>query len=310
VDFIQRKKDGPFFLYLCHFGVHSPYQAKQELIERFKAKPAAGGHHDPVYAAMLYSVDESVGRVLATLEELKLAENTLVIFTSDNGGVGGYVRDGIKQGGDRTDNSPLRGGKGMLYEGGVRVPYVFRRPGTITPGTTCDEPIISVDVYPTLLELAGAEPPEGQPLDGVSYLGLLKNGGKGRLDRDAIYWHFPGYLGAGTGSWRTTPAGTIRAGDWKLHQFFEDGRVELYNLKSDVGERKNLAAEHPEKAKELQAKLAAWREKVGAKMPEKNEGPQEPKEVTPRRRRRNRPAEGAAPPAKEPAPVPAPDSGC
>ncbi len=126
VDFIQRKKDGPFFLYLCHFGVHSPYQAKQELVERFKAKPAAGGHHDPVYAAMLYSVDESVGRVLATLEELKLAENTLVIFTSDNGGVGGYVREGVKQAGDVTDNAPLRSGKGSLYEGGVRAAYLFR----------------------------------------------------------------------------------------------------------------------------------------------------------------------------------------
>jgi arylsulfatase A-like enzyme len=287
VDFIQRKKDAPFFLYLCHFGVHSPYQAKKELVERFKDKPAAGGHHDPVYAAMLYSVDESVGRVLATLEELKLSHNTLVVFTSDNGGVGGYVRDGIKQGGDKTDNSPLRGGKGMLYEGGVRVPYVFRQPGTVAAGGTCDEPIISVDLYPTLLELAGGEPPEGQPLDGVSYLGLLKNGGKGRLDRDAIYWHFPGYLGAGPGSWRTTPAGTIRAGEWKLHEFFEDGRLELYNLRDDVGERRNLAGERPEKAKELQAKLAAWRQQVGAKMPQKNENPQAAQDGAPPRRRNN-----------------------
>ena len=286
VDFVRRSKDGPFFLYLCHFGVHSPYQAKPELIERFKKKPPAGGHHDPVYAAMLYSVDESVGRVLATLEDLKLSENTLVIFTSDNGGVGGYVRDGIKKAGDRTDNSPLRGGKGMLYEGGVRVPYLFRWPGTVAAGGTCEEPIISVDLYPTLLELAGGEPPEGQPLDGASYLGLLKNGGKGRLERDAIYWHFPGYLGAGVGSWRTTPAGAVRAGEWKLHEFFEDGRIELYNLANDVGERKNLAGEMPEKAKELHAKLAAWREKVGAKMPQKNEDPQAAQEVAPRRRNR------------------------
>src|SRR5688572_2200367 len=287
VDFVRRKKDGPFFLYLCHFGVHAPYQAKKELVDRFKDKAAAGGHRDPIYAAMLYSVDESVGRVLATLDELNLATDTLVIFTSDNGGVGGYVRDGIKQGGDRTDNSPLRGGKGMLYEGGVRVPYVFRRPGTIAPGTTCDEPITSVDLYPTLLELAGGQPPEGQPLDGVSYLGLLKSGGKGGPLRDAIYWHFPGYLGAGPGSWRTTPAGAIRAGHWKLHEFFEDGRLELYNLRDDIGERRNLAAEMPDKAKELQAKLAAWRQQVGAAMPQKNENPQAAQDGE-RPRRRNR----------------------
>ena len=156
VDFIRRHKEGPFFLYLPHFAVHSPHEAKESLIAKFKPKPPVGGHKNPTYAAMIASVDESVGRVVALLEELKIAENTLVIYSSDNGGVGGYVREGIKRAGDVTDNAPLRGGKGMLYDGGIRVPYIFRWPGKIPAGTVCDQPINSVDLYPTLLEVAGA----------------------------------------------------------------------------------------------------------------------------------------------------------
>lgn len=276
VDFIRRHKTGPFFLCLHHFGVHSPYQARQDWIDKFKPKPAAGGHHDPTYAAMLASVDESVGRVLALLGELKLADNTLVIFTSDNGGVGGYEREGI-QGGGITDNTPLKGGKGMLYEGGIRVPYIFRWPGQITPGTVCGEPINSVDLYPTLLAVAGAARPGGYPLDGVNYFSLLTGGGKGSLQRDALFWHFPGYLGAGAGTWRTTPAGAIRAGDWKLQEFFEDGRLELYNLREDIGEKNNLAARHPDKVKELHARLTAWRKEINAPMPRLNDGTNLPK---------------------------------
>lgn len=269
-DFVRRHKDQPFFVCLHHFAVHSPHQAKTNLIEHFKPKAPAGGHHDPAYAAMITSVDESVGRIVVLLDELKLADNTLVIYTSDNGGVGGYVREGVKQGGDVTDNAPLRGGKGMLYEGGVRVPYIFRWPGRIPAGTTCGTPINSVDLYPTLLEIAGAARPADYPLDGTSYLKLLTSGGKATLDRDAIYWHFPGYLGAGVGSWRTTPAGAIRAGDWKLIEFFEDNRLELYNLRDDLSETNNLAAKRPDKAKELHARLVAWRKEVGAPMPTKN----------------------------------------
>jgi arylsulfatase A-like enzyme len=267
VDFIRRHKDEPFFLCLHHFGVHSPHEAKKELIAKFEKKDGVGGHNRPVYAAMIASVDESVSRVLATLDELKLSENTLVIFTSDNGGVGGYVREGIKKAGDVTDNAPLRGGKGMLYEGGVRVPYLFRWAGKIKAGAVCDEPINSVDLYPTLLELSGAKAPEKQPLDGVSYLSLLRGDGKNKLDRDAIYWHFPGYLGAGQGSWRTTPAGAVQAGDWKLIEFFEDGRLELYNLKDDIGEKNDLTKANPERVKELHDKLKAWRVSIKAPMP-------------------------------------------
>jgi arylsulfatase A-like enzyme len=271
VDFLERHKAEPFFLYLPHFGVHSPHHAKPELIKRFEDKSGVGGHRDPTYAAMIASVDESVGRVLAKLEELKLTENTLVIFSSDNGGVGGYAAAGIPRAGGITDNSPLRGGKGMLYEGGVRVPYIFAWKGTIPAGRTCGDPILSVDLYPTLLELAGAQPPADHPLDGTSYLGLLKAGGDGKLPRDAIYWHFPGYLGAGGDGWRTTPAGAIRAGDYKLLEFFEDGRLELYNLKDDLGQKIDLAKKEPEKTKELHEKLVAWRTSIDAPMPRKRQ---------------------------------------
>lgn len=267
VDFVRRHKDRPFFLYLTHFGVHAPHEAKPELIAKFKGKPPAGGHRDPTYAAMIASVDESVGRVLAVLDELKLSENTLVIFSSDNGGVGGYQRAGIKRANGITDNAPLRGGKGMLHEGGIRVPYLFRWPGKIAPGTVRDEPINSVDLYPTLLELAGARSEPAYPLDGTSYLDLLTGGEKAKQARGPLYWHFPGYLGAGKDDWRTKPVGVIRDGDWKLMEFFEDGHIELYNLREDVGEAHDLASAIPERAKPLHARLVAWRKQVGAPMP-------------------------------------------
>jgi arylsulfatase A-like enzyme len=270
VDFIARHKEQPFFLYLPHFGVHSPHEAKQDLIAKFQKKPGVGGHKNPTYAAMIASVDESVGRVMQTLDELKLAENTVLIFTSDNGGVGGYVREGIKKGGDTTDNAPLRSGKGSLYEGGTREPFVVRWPGVTKPGTTCDVPTIHVDLYPTFLELAGAPKPQ-HVLDGESLVALFRDP-QAKLARDAIFQHFPGYLGAGADTWRTTPVSLIQSGDWKLMEFLEDGRLELYNLREDVGESKNLAAENPDKAKELHAKLIAWRSEIKAPMPTKNDG--------------------------------------
>ena len=270
VDFIQRHKDAPFFLYLPHYGVHSPHEAKEELISRFKDKPPVGGHHSPVYAAMIASVDESVGRVMATLDELKLADNTVLIFASDNGGVGGYAREGIKKGADITDNAPLRSGKGSLYEGGTRVPFIVRWPGVTKPGSSSDVPTIHVDLYPTFADIGKATPPANQPLDGESLVPVFRDA-SASLKRDAIYQHFPGYLGAGENTWRTTPVGLIEEGDWKLMEFFEDGRLELYNLKDDIGEQKNLATEMPEKTKELHAKMIAWREAIKAPMPTKND---------------------------------------
>jgi arylsulfatase A-like enzyme len=268
-DFIRRHKDDPFFLYLPHFGVHAPYQAKKELIARFKGKPGAGGHDDPTYAAMIASVDESVGRIVGLLRELGIEENTLVIFSSDNGGVGGYADAGVVVKKEITNNAPLRGGKGMLYEGGIRVPYIFHWPGRIAAGTVSEVPINSVDLYPTLLAVANASVPASQTLDGVSYLDLLLGKAAGS-ERQAIYWHFPGYLGADEGSWRTKPVSVIRDQNWKLMEFLEDGHLELYNLADDIGEKHDLARVQPDRAEALLRKLADWRKSVGAPLPTPN----------------------------------------
>lgn len=275
VKFIEDHKAGPFFLCLHHFGVHTPLQAKPDLLAQFKMKKGEGGHDNPTYAAMIASVDQSVGRIMAKLAELNLDENTIVIFTSDNGGVGGYALAGILGAMDITNNAPLRAGKGTLYEGGVRVPFLIAWKGTIAPGGKCEEPIISVDMFPTFADLAGAGKTKAKnPIDGVSLAALWKSSGQAKLDREALYWHFPGYLEAGAkqGNWRTTPAGSIRAGDWKLIEFFEDNRVELYNLKDDLSQKKNLAKAMPAKAKEMLDRLHAWRQAVKAPMPQAKGG--------------------------------------
>ena len=269
VDFIGRHKDKPFFLYVTHFAVHTPIQAKPEYVAKWEKKPAKGTHWHPIYAAMIQSLDESVGRIMARLEELKLADNTLVIFSSDNGGVGGYHRtEAPSQKKGQTDNTPLRGGKGTLYEGGIRVPFIVRWPGVVPAGRTSDVPVAHVDVYPTLLNIAGGTPRGGYKLDGVSFASVLKSP-QAALAREAIYWHFPGYLESYVhpSGWRTAPVGAIHAGDFKLMEFFETGAVELYNLRDDISEKRNLAAQSPAKVQELRAKLATWRKDIGAAMP-------------------------------------------
>lgn len=279
VEYIRREHERPFFLYLPHLAVHPPYEAKPELEAHFRKKMPSNGQDDPVYAAMISSLDESVGRILKVLSETGLEQETLVILSSDNGGSGGYEREGVLKLDEATTNGPLRGGEGMLYEGGIRVPYIFRWPGKIAAGSHCDAAITSVDLYPTLLSIAGVSTPR-QVLDGENYLPLLANGGNGTLHRDAIYWHFPGYLGAGGNTWRAKPAGAIRAGDWKLLEFFEDNRLELYNLREDIGEQHNLAEKEPGRARELRERLVQWRHEVGARMPTRNpdrQAPWEPK---------------------------------
>jgi len=262
---IRRHRDRPFFIYLPFYAVHTPIQAKQELKTEYAKRPAHGGHNNPAYAAMVETMDAGVGRVLDVLDELKLTKNTLVIFTSDNGGLGGYKSIGLTKNKNITDNAPLRGGKGCLYEGGVRVPMVVRYPGVAQPEGICHEPVITVDFYPTLAAVAKAKTPE--QLDGENLLPLLRDP-SAKLDRDALYWHFPGYLQAyGPGNWRTTPAGAIRAGKWKLIEFFEDERVELYNLDADLGEQNDLAQAEPDTRDRLHKMLRAWRDEVEAPMP-------------------------------------------
>jgi len=279
VDFIRRKKDAPFFLYLPHFGVHSPWDALKEDVQRFADKKPAGGHGNATYAGMIYSVDRSVGRIMALLDELKIADHTVVIFASDNGGVGGYDRpDGLirdpgvalkEKKPKITDNAPLRSGKGSLYEGGTRVPFIVRWPGVVKPSTTCETPTTHVDLFPTLLEISSTPAPK-QILDGESLVSLFKNPAA-TLKRPAIFEHFPGYLGLWPGSWRTLPVTTIHSGDWKLMEFLEDNKVELYNLKDDIGETNNLAGKAPEKAAELLKMLHDWRTEIKAPMPTPNQ---------------------------------------
>lgn len=257
VAFIESNRANPFFLYMTHYAVHTPLQAKEEMIEKYRQKPGSNGQNNPVYAAMVESMDQSIGRILETLDALQLTENTVVFFFSDNGGHG-----------PATSMTPLRGSKGMLYEGGIRVPLIVRWPGIVQPGADCNVPVIGVDFFPTLLEMAGMKKPENQPVDGVSLLPLLKR--ETAYENRPLYWHFPAYLQADKRMkehWRTTPAGAVRIGDWKLLEFFEDGRLELYNLKSDIGEQNNLALTMPEKRVELYSALMSWRSNVNAPVP-------------------------------------------
>jgi len=259
VAFIEQHREQPFFLYLTHYAVHTPIQGKPELVDKYKAKQPTKQHSNAAYAAMIESVDDSVGAVLAKLDALDLADNTIVVFFSDNGGYGGA-----------TSNDPLRGAKGMLYEGGIREPLLIRWPGVTEAGTVCGEPVIGTDLYPTFLEATGIEPPADYTLDGESLVPLLKNA-SASLDREAIFWHFPCYLqGSGDphgGPFRTTPAAAVRAGDWKLIEWFETGRLELYNLREDIGERKNLAESHPAELARLHSLMKAWRAEVKAPVP-------------------------------------------
>lgn len=253
IGFMEKNRDKPFFIYFPHYAVHTPLMAKKEVIEKYKNKKDPKGlHTNATYAGLVESVDDSMGRIMKALEELKLSENTIIVYTSDNGGLKGV-----------TSNAPLRVGKGSAYEGGVRVPLIVKWPGIIKAGSISHTPVIGADYFPTILEMAGASIPANHIVDGESIVPLLKQ--NGTLKRDAIYWHYPHYHPGGA-----TPYGAIREGDFRLVEFYEDNHIELYNIKEDVGETKDLALTNPEKAKELRVKLSAWRQQVGAQMPAPN----------------------------------------
>ncbi len=257
--FIEAHRTEPFFLYLTHYAVHTPIQAKAKLTDQFAAKKKGKHHGNAKYAAMIASVDESVGRVLDTLDRLNLSDNTIVLFCSDNGGHSGA-----------TSNAPLRGAKGMLYEGGIRVPMIVKWPGVTPAGAVCQEPVMGIDFYPTLLEMTATPTPDALVLDGRSLVPLLRDPAAS-LGRSALFWHFPCFLqGRGDphgGPFRTTPAGAIRMGDWKLIEWFETGRTELYHLSEDLGEQHDLSRNDPVRTAQLLAALRQWRADVEAPVP-------------------------------------------
>lgn len=254
--FISANKDRPFFLYLPHYTVHTPLQAKAEKIAKYQAKAnRASPQHNATYAAMIESLDEGIGRLLDHLDHLSLRDQTIVVFTSDNGGL---------KLNEVTSNDPSRAGKGSAYEGGVHVPFIVSYPPAIRPGSTSDLPAMSIDLFPTLVDLCGLSSKTPKPAwDGISVAPALTE--KGEVKRDALYWHYPHYHPGGA-----TPYGAIRAGDWRLVEFYEDGKVELYNLKDDIGETKDLAGSQTQKRDELLGMLRRWRTEVGAQMPTPN----------------------------------------
>ncbi len=275
IEFIDKNKDNPFFLYLPDFLVHKPHEAKERLIQKYAKKQPAGGHKDPVYAAMTESLDETVGRIYNKLEDTGILENTLIIFTSDNGAAGRTNPDGTGMSKNYTDNIPLRDGKGLLYEGGIRVPYIFYWKNKIASGTSSEMPIIGVDLYPTLIDIAGIKAPKEHELDGISFFKTLLNPDHQCKERP-LYWHYPNYgpvsYKNGQLKYAYIPTDAIRLGDYKLLEFYHDttAYIELYNIAEDLGERNNLAEKMPEKAEELLQMLKSWRYESGARMPVPN----------------------------------------
>ena len=262
-NWIRENAQNPFFVYFPFYSVHSPIQARQDLTEKYAGKTPGKFHDHAKYAAMIEAMDLGVQKVMNTLDELKLTENTLVIFTSDNGP---YGRASVAE--------PLRGGKGMYYEGGIRVPFFVKWPGVVRPGTMSHEPVLGMDIFPTLLDAIDVS--ITTDLDGESLLPFLK-GNKKPIKR-ALFWHFPAYLqmykadrsfndSHDAPHWRTTPCGVIRAGDWKLVEYFESGETELFNLKNDPSEENDLAQTEPKKKAKMYAQLKKWQQQVKAPVP-------------------------------------------
>ncbi len=250
VGFIRKHKDKPFFLHLCHYAVHTPIQAKKELTAKYEKRKKTN-QKSAKYAAMVESVDDAMGRLLDTLGQLEISDRTMIIFTSDNGGLLGP-----------THNAPLRSGKGFPYEGGIRIPQIIKYPGVTKPGSVCEVPVISVDFLPTICEAIRVPRPEGREIDGVSLMPLLK--GEASIDREVLLWHFPHFRG------KVVPYSIVRKGDWKLiHRYTGDKPDELFNLKTDIGEKTDLAASETEKVAELKRDLDALLKSTEALVPSK-----------------------------------------
>lgn len=278
IKFIEANRNKPFLAYLSFYSVHTPLISRKDLKQKYRAKKKTLKINGPifgkegagkvrlvqdhaVYAGMVEAMDEAVGKVLSGLEKLGLSRNTTVIFMSDNGGLS------TKEG-SPTSNFPLRAGKGWLYEGGIREPMMIKWPGVTSAGSVCNEPIISTDFYPTMLQIAGLEQKPMQHMDGVSLVPLIKGD---KLERGAIYWHYPHY-----GNQGSSPGSAVREGKWKLIEWHEDGRLELYNLEDDIGEKNNLAESHPDVKNRLYEMLKTWRKSVDAKMPSPNPNRENP----------------------------------
>lgn len=273
VKFLEDVGEKPFLLYLSFYSVHTPLMTRPELKAKYQAKAKSVDHRGPrfipegkrqarqvqdhaVYGGMVEAMDEAVGTVTRALERLGRIGGTAIIFMSDNGGLSTSE-------GSPTSNVPLRAGKGWLYEGGIREPMIMVWPGRVEPGSVCRAPVISTDFYPTMLAMAGLPLRPKQHVDGLSMLPLLLQ--SGAIRRDAIYWHYPHY-----GNQGGSPGSAIRDGDWKLIEFFEDSRLELYNLREDIAEKRNVVDEHPDRAAAMHTKLKSWRRDVGAKLPSPN----------------------------------------
>ena len=258
--FLDQAKDRPFFLYFAFQDPHIPLKTSDEYLKHFSGRAKPGERqHNPTYAGMIRGMDDAVGRVMAKLKEHGVLERTVVIFSSDNGGLTVPEWNCTIP----TSNWPLRAGKGHLYEGGIRDPLIVSWPGVTRPNSVCREPVVSTDYFRTFTEIAGLTNPPGNPVDGVSFVPLLKQSGK--VKREAIFWHYPHYSNQGG-----KPSGAVRMGDYKLIEFYEDSRVELYDLKKDEAETRDLAAQMPAKAAQLRGMLAAWRKEVNAVMPAPN----------------------------------------
>ncbi len=263
IAFMRSSGERPWCVYLTHFAVHTPIEAKKDLVAKYAAKEPGKLHRNVAMATMVQAVDDGVGRIVGALEAMGATENTVIFFYSDNGGYG-----------PATDMDPLKGYKGTYYEGGIRVPFFVKWPGVVKGGQESAVPVIGVDMFPTLCEIAGAELPR-QALDGVSLVGLLR-GDVDTLGERALFWHFPAYLQSYGGDYtmeqrdplfRSRPCGIVRVGNWKLHEYFEDGGLELYDLGEDIGETRDLSGEMPEKVKELREVMVRWREEIGAPVP-------------------------------------------